>query len=110
MAKIGQLILNNGKWYEDQIVSKHWIEESTTPKTKIAAIDYGYLWWNIPFKTDNKMFVSKTALGNGGQYIMVFPELDIVVIFTGNAYNSQEDKLPFKAITDILLPTFIPKN
>ncbi len=110
MAKIGQLILNKGKWNEKQVVSKKWIEESTTPKTTITGIDYGYLWWDIPFKANEKIFISKTALGNGGQYIMVFPKLDIVAVFTGGAYNSQEDKLPFSIMTDILLPTFTTKK
>jgi len=110
MAKIGQLILNKGKWNEKQIVSKKWIEESTMPKTKITEIDYGYLWWNFPFKINDKMFISKTALGNGGQYIIVIPELDMVAVFTGGAYNSQEDKLPFAIMTDILLPTFLTKE
>jgi CubicO group peptidase (beta-lactamase class C family) len=110
MAKIGQLILNNGKWNDKQVVSEKWIAESTTPKTKITGIDYGYLWWNIPFRVNEKIFVSKTATGNGGQYIFVFPELDMVAVFTGSAYNSQEDKLPFRAMTDILLPTFTAKK
>lgn len=106
MAKIGKLILNNGMWNEKQIVSKNWIVESTTPKTKITGIDYGYLWWNIPFKVKDKIIVSKVATGNGGQYIMVFPELDIITVFTGGAYNSQEDKLPFAIMQNIFLPTF----
>jgi len=110
MAKIGQLLLNKGTWSGEKIVTEHWIEESTTPKTKITGIDYGYLWWNIPFKASNKVIVSKTATGNGGQYIMVFPELDMVVVFTGGAYNSQEDKLPFAMLNDIFLPTFNSEN
>lgn len=77
MAKIGQLILNRGKWNDKQIVSEKWIEESTTPKTKITNIDYGYLWWIIPFKVKEQLIVSKVATGNGGQYIMIFPELEI---------------------------------
>ncbi len=107
MAKIGQLILNKGQWNAQQIVSKKWIEESTSIKTKVAKIDYGYLWWTIPFKVNEKTFISKVATGNGGQYIFIFPELDIVAVFTGSAYNSQEDMLPFNALNDILLPTFI---
>jgi len=110
MAKIGQLIINKGKWNGKQIISEKWVEESTTMKIKMAGVDYGYLWWNIPFKTKEKVFVSKLATGNGGQYIMVFPELDLVAVFTGGAYNSQEDKLPFAAMTDILLPTFTTKE
>lgn len=107
MAKIGQLILNNGKWNDKQIVSEKWIEESTTPKTKITGIDYGYLWWNIPFKINEKVIISKTATGNGGQYIMIFPKLNMVAVFTGGAYNSQEDKFPFAIMKNIFLPTFI---
>lgn len=106
MAKIGRLILNQGKWNEEQLVSEKWLEESTTPKTKITGIDYCYLWWNIPFKILEKSIVSKVATGNGGQYIMVVPELDIVAVFTGGAYNSQEDKLPFAIMKDVYLPTF----
>lgn len=107
MAKIGQLILNNGTWNGEQLVSEKWIEESTTVKTKITGIDYGYLWWNIPFMIQEKMFIAKIATGNGGQYIMTFPELDIVAVFTGGAYNSQEDKLPFAIMRDVFLPTLI---
>ena len=110
MAKVGQLILNNGKWNGTQVVSEKWIGESTTPKTKITGIDYGYLWWNIPFKVNENIVVSKMATGNGGQYIMVFPELDMVAVFTGGAYNSQEDKLPFAIMKDIFLPTFKSKK
>lgn len=105
MAKIGQLILNEGKWNEKEIVSEEWIIESTTPKTKITGIDYCYLWWNIPFKLNQKTIISKTATGNGGQYIMIIPEMNIVAVFTGGAYNSQEDKLPFAIVKDVFLPS-----
>ncbi len=106
MAKIGQLVLNKGNWNGDQIVSEKWIEEATTPKTKITNMDYGYLWWNIPFRFNEKIVVSKSATGNGGQYIMVIPEMDLVAVFTGGAYNSQEDKLAFAIMNDVFLPTF----
>ncbi len=106
MAKIGMLILHKGIWNEKRIVSETWIEDATTPKTKITGIDYGYLWWNIPFQTNNHILTSKVAAGNGGQYIMTFPTLDMIAIFTGGAYNSQEDKLPFAIVKDIFLPVF----
>ncbi|GAA3584954.1 serine hydrolase [Snuella lapsa] len=105
MAKIGQLVLNKGKWNGEQIVSKKWIEESTTPKTKITGIDYCYLWWNIPFNIDKRTIISKTATGNGGQYIMIIPDLELVAVFTGGAYNSQKDKLAFTIMKDIILPS-----
>ena len=110
MAKIGQLVLDDGKWNGNQIVSKEWIEESTTAQTKIAGIDYGFLWWKIPFVVNGDIIESIVATGNGGQYIMLIPELDMVAVFTGGAYNSQEDKLPFAIMTDVFLVAFIREN
>ncbi len=110
LAKIGLLMLNNGTWNDKQVVPATWIEEATTPKTKITGIDYGYLWWTIPFKIEDKMMMAKVATGNGGQYIMIFPESNIVAIFTGGAYNSQDDKLPFAIMTRVLLPTFVTRK
>jgi len=107
MAKIGQLILNKGKWNGKQIVSEEWLEESTMATTKISGVDYAYLWWNIPFKQNEKTISSIVATGNGGQYILILPELDLVAVFTGGAYNSQEDKLAFAIVKDIFLPTFV---
>ncbi|NNK11098.1 MAG: serine hydrolase, partial [Flavobacteriaceae bacterium] len=106
IAKLGMLVLNKGKWEGQQIISNEWMEESTTPKTKITGIDFGYLWWNIPFTVNGKKVMSKTATGNGGQYIMVLPELDLIAVFTGGAYNSQEDKLAFSIMNHVLLPVF----
>lgn len=106
MAKIGQLILNKGKWNGKQIISDNWIAEATAPKTKITGIDYGYSWWSIPLKTNEKIIISKTATGNGGQYIMAIPEINLVAVFTGGAYNSQEDKLAFTIMNRVILPTF----
>ena len=106
MAKIGKLILNKGMWDEQQIVSEEWINESISLKTKITGIDYGYLWWTISFKVKDQKVLATVATGNGGQYIMIFPDHNMVAVFTGGAYNSQEDKLPFAIMQDVFLPTF----
>lgn len=105
MAKIGQLVLNNGKWYDRQLVPKKWVEEATSRHTQIGGVNYGYLWWRIPFKQQEKQVLSLTATGNGGQYIMVLPDIDLVAVFTGGAYNSPEDKLPFAIMRDIVIPS-----
>ncbi len=109
MAKIGKLILDKGKWNSMQIVSEDWIEESTTPQIKLAGMDYGFLWWNIPFKIGHQNIMVKVATGNGGQYIMILSELNTIAVFTGGAYNSQDDKLPFAIMNDIFLPSFVRK-
>lgn len=107
MAKVGKLILQKGKWNEQQIVSESWITTATAVHTQITGIDYGYLWWQFPFVIQGKRTNVTLATGNGGQYIMVFPEQDIVIVFTGGAYNSQENKLPFKIVQDLILPSLL---
>ena len=109
LAKIGLLMLNNGRWNNEQIVSEDWVRESTSSATKITGMDYGYFWWNIPFNVNGKVINSVTATGNGGQYIMILPEFDLVAVFTGGAYNSQEDKLPFAIMDKVFLSTFADK-
>lgn len=109
MAKIGQLILNKGVWNEKQIVSEKWLEESTLTKTKITGMNYGYLWWNIIFKIQGKAISSIVATGNGGQYIMIFPEFNLIAVFTGGAYNSPDDKAPFTIMNKVFLPAIIAK-
>lgn len=107
LAKIGKLILQDGKWNDQQIVSKEWIHKSTSPKTKITRLPYGYLWWEIPLKVNEKTVPAIAATGNGGQYLMIFPEINVIAVFTGGAYNSQEDKLPFVLMQKAFLPAFI---
>jgi len=107
MAKIGQLVLLKGTWNGKQIVPTKWLEEMVAPQTKITGIDYGYFWWTIPFQWKEGAIISRTATGNGGQYIMVIPSLNMVVVFTGGAYNSQEDKFPFAIVRDAILPAFL---
>jgi CubicO group peptidase (beta-lactamase class C family) len=106
MLKIGQLVLNKGMWEGETIVSKSWITEMVSSQTILAGLEYGFLWWRIPLGEHVEKSLAFTATGNGGQYIMVFPGLDLVAVFTGGAYNSDEDKLPFAIISDIILPTF----
>ncbi|GGG06330.1 serine hydrolase [Dokdonia pacifica] len=105
MAKIGKLILQKGNWNGQQIVSEAWIDKATAVHTKITGINYGYLWWQFPFNIQGQRVSATLATGNGGQYIMVFPEQDMIIVFTGGAYNSQEDKLPFKIVQDLILPS-----
>lgn len=106
LAKIGLLVFHKGKWQDKQVISEAWIADMTSKHTQITGIDYGFLWWKMPLKTGKRLYEINLATGNGGQYIMIVPELDLIAIFTGGAYNSQEDKLPFKIMMDVILPVF----
>lgn len=105
VAKLGQLVLKWGQWEGKQLVPTSWIEQISFRKTQISGLDYSYLWWKLPFKKNGKKVDATCATGNGGQYILIFPEYDLVAVFTGGAYNSQEDKLPFAIVNKVILPS-----
>jgi CubicO group peptidase (beta-lactamase class C family) len=88
MAKIGQFVLNGGRWNDRQLVSKAWIETSTA--LKLEATDnqsYGYLWWLGRSRANKRVVSWIGALGRGGQSIRIVPELDLVVAVTAGYYQ-----------------------
>lgn len=107
LGKIGLLVLNNGQWEGEQLISEEWIAETSKTQTQITGIDYGLLWWKIPFRVNDQTFIALSATGNGGQYIFIFPELNLIAVFTGGAYNSPDDKVPLAVVRDIFLHTFV---
>jgi CubicO group peptidase (beta-lactamase class C family) len=87
MARLGFLMLNNGTWNGNEIVSSEWVSEATrthamTPWTQ----GYGYQWWTFP---DYGVY---SATGHYEQKIYVIPEHDTVVVFTANI--ADEDPHP----------------
>ncbi len=87
MLKFGLLFLNNGTWKDRQIISKQWVEESSTSYGQAEEFEYGYLWWANTFVVDGREIPTYFARGNGGQLIFVIPSLDTVVVFTAGKYN-----------------------
>jgi CubicO group peptidase (beta-lactamase class C family) len=81
MAKIGCMMLNNGRWRGKQIVSEQWVRESLKQQTPDRG--YGYQWWMRTFKVGDRTVVSSWAGGYGGQFIFLFPDLHLVVVTTG---------------------------
>jgi CubicO group peptidase (beta-lactamase class C family) len=104
MAKIGQLVLAGGRWNDRQIVSRGWIETSTSAKLKATDNQsYGYLWW-----LGGRQVQWIGALGGGGQSIRIVPALDLVVAVTAGHYQDyspQAFQLQFSVFRDVLRAT-----
>lgn len=81
LAKIGCMMLNNGRWGGRQIVSAAWVRE--TLRQQAPDQPYGYQWWIRQFKDGERTLHCSWAGGYGGQYIFIFPDLDLVVVSTG---------------------------
>ena len=89
MVAIGELYLNRGKSSGRQIVPASWIDTSCEPRTTSAwdsERQYGYGWWIQDFTHGKACF----AWGYGGQYILVFRDLDLVVAATSSTTVSEE--------------------
>lgn len=107
MAKIGQLILNKGLWNGGQLVSSSWINESTRKHatSNFKGEDFGYLWRMRDRSINDQTIHSIEAWGNGGQFIMVFPDLDLVTVFTGEYYGQfPEMEQAFGLVDEYILP------
>lgn len=93
MAKFGQLFLDKGVWKGVRIISENWTRTSTEPYISLEgtgnlnADAYGYQWWILDYLVDNQTIHTYSARGWGGQQIIVVPELDAVLVFTGGNYT-----------------------
>jgi CubicO group peptidase (beta-lactamase class C family) len=84
-ARFALLYLHGGKWNNTQVVPEDWVKASTRPYSDSESGGYGYLWWTgdsasgtpqrIPFPKG-----SFWAEGHLGQYAVVVPSLDLIIV------------------------------
>ena len=92
LVKLGQLLLNQGRWQGKQLISADWINKALTPRVVAMPdqnIEYGYLWWIFEFETSKGPVKAYAAVGNGGNYLFVVPALELVSVITSEAYNTR---------------------
>ena len=85
-ARFALLYLRHGAWQGHQIVPEDWVSASIQPRSDTESGGYGYLWWTADSATVGKMpripFPpgSFWAEGHLGQYAVVVPSLDLIVV------------------------------
>lgn len=84
--KLGQLLLDGGRWRGKPILSETWAKRTTSPLSEMRGMHYGYLWWITDVPYGNGTVRAFHAGGNGGQMVMAIPELDVVIAFFGGNY------------------------
>ena len=103
LLKVGQAYLDGGVWRGRRIVDAAWVERSTKPYVQISpettGIDketfgefYGegedsWAWHLNKLTSGERTYREYEASGNGGQLLMVIPELELVVVFTAGNYG-----------------------
>lgn len=96
MARIGLLMLNEGSWDGEEVISPEWarrivsvvtpLEEMNPAPRRDGYFGYGYMWWVWDGPRAVGPFAGAyTARGAWGQWITVFPALDLVVAHKTNS-------------------------
>ncbi len=95
LARLGQLMLDQGMWNGTRLVSAEWVAESvrgqrpTTPGEAPARVDYGLLWWTVGpdvLRDAGAYF----GWGYGGQYLFVFPKTRTVAVLNQWMFEGKE--------------------
>ena len=98
MAKMGQFLLQKGKWNGKQLLPEAWFDEATSihimqpeanagklkPKDSDWVQGYGYQVWRCRYNAFR-------ADGAKGQFIVVLPEKDAVIVTTANVDDMQAE-------------------
>lgn len=92
LARIGQMVLDKGRYKDRQVLSAAWIEAALTSRVDISAGDryadgYGYFWYAKTQTIDGMKIPVSFASGNGGNKIYVIPSQRAVVVITSSAYG-----------------------
>ncbi len=101
IAKFGQLLLQKGKWYGRQLIPEDWVDLATSKQVSNGTNPdsdwnqgYGFQFWRCRhnvFRGD----------GKDGQFCVVMPDLDVVVVMTANNTKLQDQ---LSIVWDELLP------
>jgi CubicO group peptidase (beta-lactamase class C family) len=110
MLKLGQLMLDRGRWKQERVLSESWVRESTArhhetsvPYPSAAEFGYGYQWWVISHRVADRRIDTVGGYGYGGQCITMVPEFDLVVVSNAGDYEGDRDRL-HRMFRDFLLP------
>ncbi len=103
LLKIGQMYLDGGVWKGQRIVDTSWVRLSTAPHFEISPAttgmdsvtfseNYGrgfesWMWHLYTLQAEHRTYSAYGASGNGGQLLIVVPDLELVVVFTGGNYR-----------------------
>ena len=110
LARIGYLFLRKGAWDGERVLSEAWITASVAPTVKDIRPDndrpdtgYGYQWW-VPRHQHGQTAVF-SGRGYGGQYVVVVPEHDLVIVFNAWNIHDQPELSTDAAVWDRILPS-----
>ena len=113
LARVGQLVIENGKADGRQVVPAEWLAECFTPRVSVNELQrYGYQWYlgDMEFLTEGKVRLEHWVggAGNGGQRLYVMPDLDLIIVVTAGNYSQPDQWLPpIRVVREVVLPSLL---
>ena len=110
MARLGYLLLRNGRWNDTPIVSEQWVASMRERKSpRLGAwlsfpVEYGRSIFMLPSLDGSYKGDVLAASGAFGQWIFVVPAMDLVVVATGNANIQGDFAQPIQMLYDVIIP------
>lgn len=109
--KLAQVYLDGGRWNGRQIVSADWARESLVPRGEFEpGHAYGYGWHVRTLHVGGRDYRYCAAEGNGGQLVVLLPDLDAAIAITGGAYNNYPQWIKWvqKIFPEAIVPALLP--
>ena len=109
LHKIGLMVHGGGRVQGQQLVASGWLKETTSEQTRVyeRRERYGYLWWLDGGTVKGKDVSLIYAHGNGGNFIFIVPELNLVAAFTGENYGKRTQFIPNQIVAQKIVPALI---
>ena len=91
LARFGLLYLQDGMWDGERLLSKEWISfvRTPAPATASRSNEYGGHWWLVPDKRTDVPKDAYSTAGNRGQFVIVVPSHDLVIVRRGLDHGRQ---------------------
>ena len=89
-ARFGKLYKDHGKWQGEVLLDSSFVATSVKPRFE-ASPEYGYGWWLETYK-GHRVYMER---GHLGQYIIVFPDLDLITVRLGELKGKSMEGKPY---------------
>jgi CubicO group peptidase (beta-lactamase class C family) len=116
LARIGQLMLNDGRANGQEIIPADWLVRCTTPYVSTDEMRrYGYQWFilDVAFGKPRGWAPGRLermwmAQGEGGQRLFIIPALQLVIAITAGNYGHQDQWIPpTRVLRDVVLASLV---
>jgi CubicO group peptidase (beta-lactamase class C family) len=89
LGRFGLLHLREGMWEGERLLSREWIDFVRTPAIGNSSKRYGGHWWLVPEERNDVPKHAYSTAGNRGQYVVIVPSYDLVIVRRGLDYGKQ---------------------